>query len=173
MNRIAFAAIAAIGLFAAGCATPPEPEPQAPVTQPEPRPEPRPEPQPTGPISGSVEDLQVNAGDRVFDDLDQYRLTNSARETLRRQAAWLNAYPRAHILIAGNADERGTREYNLALGARRAAAARDFLVSQGVDPSRISTTSYGKERPVCRESTERCWALNRNATTTIQSGASS
>ena len=175
MNRIAFAAIAAFGLFAAGCATPPEPEPQAPVTQPEPPRPPvvTPDPEPAGPVRGSIEDFQVNAGDRVFYDFDQFRLTNSARNTLRAQAAWLNAYPSTRVLIAGNADERGTREYNLALGARRAAAARDFLVSQGVDPSRISTTSYGKERPVCREATERCWALNRNATTTIQSGASS
>jgi peptidoglycan-associated lipoprotein len=78
-------------------------------------------------------------------------------------------YPGVRMLIAGNADERGTREYNLALGARRAAAVRDFLVSQGVDPARISTVSYGKEQPVCRQSTERCWALNRNGTTVIQS----
>ena len=79
----------------------------------------------------------------------------------------LASYPDARILIAGNCDERGTREYNLALGARRANAARSYLGSQGVDPSRISTTSYGKERPSCTQSGERCWAINRNATTSI------
>jgi len=172
MNRIIFAAIAACGLFAAGCATQPEPEPM-PAPAPAPAPAPTPAPAPVGPTPGSVEDFQVNAGDRVFYDFDQSRLTSTARETLRLQAAWLNAYPNTRILIAGNCDERGTREYNLALGARRAASARDFLISQGVDPARISTTSYGKERPVCRQSNERCWALNRNATTVIQYGASS
>lgn len=126
-----------------------------------------------GPAPGSAEHFEVTAGDRVFYGYDRYDLTAEARETLRRQAAWLASYPQVRVLIAGNADERGTREYNLALGARRANAARDYLVSQGVDPSRVSTVSYGKERPVCTASTESCWSLNRNATTIIQSGASS
>ena len=134
---------------------------------------PDPEPEPQGPTPGSMEDFEVTAGDRVFYGFDQHNLTSQARSTLRRQAAWLSSYPDTRILIAGNCDERGTREYNLALGARRANAARDYLVSQGVDPSRIETVSYGKERPVCNESTEECWARNRNATTIIQSGASS
>jgi peptidoglycan-associated lipoprotein len=173
MNRLVFVAIAATGLFAAACSTPPEPE-QVDTAPPVVDDEPEVIDQgPTGPIAGSVEDFEVNAGDRVFFDLDQHVLSMSARSTLRNQAAWLNAYPNVRILVAGNADERGTREYNLALGARRAASVRDFLVSQGVDPSRISTVSYGKERPVCRESNERCWSLNRNGTTVIQSGASS
>ena len=115
----------------------------------------------------------MNAGDRVFFGLDRHDLSGEARATLRRQAAWLASYPGARILVAGNCDERGTREYNLALGARRANAARDFLVSQGVDPSRISTVSYGKERPGCRQSSQSCWATNRNAITVIQSGANS
>ncbi len=173
MKRFVFAAIAACGLFAAGCATQPEPEPPAPAPAPAPIPAPAPAPEPAGPIPGSVEDFEVNAGDRVFFDFDQSTLTSSARATLRGQAAWLSSYPGMRVLIAGNADERGTREYNLALGARRAASVRDFLISQGVDPSRINTVSYGKERPVCRQSTERCWALNRNGTTVIQAGASS
>lgn len=168
MKRLAFAFAAAFGLFAAACATP-EPEPQP---QPEPVAEPTPEPEPAGPPPGSVEDFEVTAGDRVFYGFDQSTLTSEARATLRRQAAWLSSYPNVRVLIAGNADERGTREYNLALGARRANAARDYLVSQGVDPARIETVSYGKERPVCRQSTESCWARNRNATTVIQSGAS-
>ena len=86
-------------------------------------------------------------------------------------AAWLNTYSSARILVAGNCDERGTREYNMALGARRANAARDYLISLGVDRSRIETVSYGKEQPTCTQSNERCWAVNRNATSVIQSGA--
>lgn len=173
MTRFAFAAVAAFGLLAAACATP-QPEMDEPERDDPPvvddtvdR-----DPEPTGPTPGSVEDFEVTAGDRVFYGFDQATLTSQARSTLRRQAAWLASYPGVRILIAGNADERGTREYNLALGARRANAARDYLISQGVDPSRIETVSYGKERPVCRQSTESCWARNRNATTVIQSGAS-
>ncbi|MBI1236990.1 MAG: peptidoglycan-associated lipoprotein Pal [Alphaproteobacteria bacterium] len=123
-----------------------------------------------GPVPGTEAHFVATAGDRVFYDLDRSTLTAAGRETLRRQADWLNAYPGTDILIAGNCDERGTREYNLALGARRANAARDYLVSLGVSPSRIQTVSYGKERPTCRESSERCWALNRNATTMISGG---
>ncbi|WP_109259454.1 peptidoglycan-associated lipoprotein Pal [Hyphobacterium indicum] len=123
-----------------------------------------------GPVPGTEAHFVATAGDRVFYDLDRSTLTAAGRETLRRQADWLNAYPGTDILIAGNCDERGTREYNLALGARRANAARDYLVSLGVSPSRIQTVSYGKERPTCRESSERCWALNRNAITMISGG---
>lgn len=173
MKRIVFAAIAATGMLAAACSTAPEPAPTPTPTPPPPPVVTPPPAPPPGPVAGSPEDFEVNAGDRVFFDLDQSSLTSSARATLRSQAAWLSAYPNVRVLIAGNADERGTREYNLALGARRAAAVRDFLVAQGVDPSRLSTVSYGKEQPVCRQSTERCWALNRNGTTVIQSGANS
>lgn len=173
MKHIAFSAVAAFGLLAAACTTP-EPAPQP---QPEPEPEPvvetTPTPQPTGPIPGSSADFEASAGDRVFYGFDEYTLTGEARATLSRQAAWLSSYPSARILIAGNADERGTREYNLALGARRANAARDFLIARGVDSSRISTTSYGKENPVCNSSTETCWARNRNAITVLQSGTNS
>lgn len=173
MKRFAFSAVAAFGLLAAACATPqPDPEPEIDTT-PVVDETPDQDMQPTGPVAGSVEDFEVNAGDRVFYGFDQYTLTNEARATLRRQAAWLASYPGVRVLLAGNADERGTREYNLALGARRANAARDYLVSQGVDPSRIETVSYGKERPVCRVSSEECWGRNRNAITLIQSGANS
>ncbi|MFW6413270.1 MAG: peptidoglycan-associated lipoprotein Pal [Oceanicaulis sp.] len=173
MKRIAFAAVAGFGLLTTACASRPEApvEPETPEVREEVR-DTRPA-EPAGPVPGSEQDFEVNAGDRVFYGYDQSTLTNEARETLRRQAAWLASYPNTRVLIAGNADERGTREYNLALGARRANAARDFLVSLGVEPARIETTSYGEERPVCRESTEQCYALNRNATTTIQSGATS
>ncbi|MFN3834562.1 MAG: peptidoglycan-associated lipoprotein Pal [Glycocaulis sp.] len=168
MKLAPFAAVAAFSLLVTACASRPDETPAIDQTQ-------------TttgggtstasGPVPGSIEDFVASAGDRVFYGFDRFDLDNAARETLRRQAAWLASYPNARILLAGNADERGTREYNLALGARRANAARDFLVSQGVDPSRISTVSYGKERPTCTQSTESCWAQNRNAITVITSGA--
>ena len=167
-----FAIAGLAGLLASACASQPEPvAPTAPPPAPPPAAGPSAPPQPAGPTPGTERHFQVTAGDRVFFDLDRADLTAEARETLRRQAAWLSQYPGARVLVAGNCDERGTREYNLALGARRANAARDFLISQGVDPARISTVSYGKERPSGTQSTERCWALNRNATTTIVSGA--
>ena len=121
----------------------------------------------TGVTPGSQEDLEKSAGHRVFFAFDQYTLTAQAQSTLARQAQWLKQYPQVKILVAGNCDERGTREYNLALGARRAEAARAYLVSMGVEGSRITTVSYGKERPIDPRSTDEAWALNRNATTTI------
>ena len=122
---------------------------------------------------GSLEDFRVNVGERVYFDLDQYRLDSDDQDILRRQAAWLNAYPNVRVLVAGNADERGTREYNLALGERRASAAKDYLVSLGVSASRIDTVSYGKERPIAAGSNDESWAMNRNAWTQIVSGATS
>lgn len=125
----------------------------------------------SGPKPGSLADFRVNVGERVYFDLDQSRLDTDDREILKRQAAWLQSYPDARIMVAGNCDERGTREYNLALGERRAATVKDYLVSLGVDPSRIDTISYGKERPIAEGSNERAWALNRNGFTQILSGA--
>lgn len=122
---------------------------------------------PTGPVPGSQADLEDAAGHRVFFPYNQYTLTPQAQSTLARQAAWMKEYPEARVLLAGNCDERGTREYNLALGARRAEAARSYLVSLGVDSSRVTTVSYGKERPIDPRSTENAWSVNRNATTTI------
>lgn len=122
---------------------------------------------PTGVTPGSQADLEQNAGHRVFFGYDQYTLTPQAQATLARQAAWLKQYPATRIVVAGNCDERGTREYNLALGARRAEAARAYLVSLGVDGARITTVSYGKERPLDPRSTEEAWSVNRNATTTL------
>jgi peptidoglycan-associated lipoprotein len=172
MKRFPIAEMPSLGLLVSACASQPDPV----QSDPEPvqdRVVRDTTPADRGPTPGSMEDFEVTAGDRVFYGYDQYTLTNEAREALRRQAAWLSSYPSVRVLLTGNADERGTREYNLALGARRANAARDFLVSQGVDPARIQTVSYGKERPVCRESSERCWALNRNASTVIQGGSMS
>ncbi len=130
-------------------------------------------PEPAGPTPGSEEDLIQNVGNMVYFAYDQYNLTPEAQATLARQAAWLKEYPETRIRIAGNCDERGTREYNLALGARRANAARAFLVSQGIDSARIITVSYGKERPVDPASNEAAWAKNRNAMTNIMGGSSS
>lgn len=118
-------------------------------------------------VPGSQDDLEQNVGHRVFFGYDQYSLTPQAQSTLQRQADFLKQYPGVSIQVSGNCDERGTREYNLALGARRAEAARAYLVSMGVSSSRISTVSYGKERPIDPRSTEEAWSLNRNATSTI------
>lgn len=171
MKYVSVLSAAVLGLSLAACAS--KPAPVEPTPAPVERPAPQPRPEPQGPVAGSVQDFEVNAGDRVFYGYDRYDLTGEARETLRRQASWLNAYPQTRILVAGNCDERGTREYNLALGNRRAQSARDFLISQGVDPSRISVVSYGKERPTCTENSERCHAVNRNAITVITDGAAS
>ena len=126
---------------------------------------------PVGPLAGSLEDFQANVGERVFFDLNQSRLDDSDRAVLQRQAAWLQSYPSVRILVAGNCDERGTREYNLALGERRASIVRDYLIGLGVDPSRVDTVSYGKERPIDGGSTDAAWAKNRNGFTQIVSGA--
>ena len=125
---------------------------------------------PTGPAEGSLEDFQLNVGDRVYFDLDQYRLSADAQSILRRQAAWLSSYPDVNILVAGNCDERGIREYNLGLGERRASVVKNFLVDLGVDPARIQTVSYGKERPLALGTTEEAWAQNRNGFTQLISG---
>lgn len=122
---------------------------------------------------GSQEDLVANVGDRVFFDTDKTSLSDEARATLQRQAAWMELYPTLTFTLEGHADERGTREYNLALGGRRANSAKDYLVSLGVNPGRVNTVSYGKERPVCLDSSESCWSQNRRAVTVIVSGAAS
>ncbi len=122
---------------------------------------------------GTQADLVANVGDRVFFDLDKSSLKDEGKATLQRQATWMKQYANLTFTIEGHADERGTREYNLALGGRRATAAKDFLVSLGIDASRLKTISYGKERPVCLESNEDCWAQNRRAVTVVAEGAGS
>ena len=118
--------------------------------------------------SSSAQYLVQNVGDRVFFQTDQSNLDGSARATLRNQAQWLSQNSSVNLIIEGHADERGTREYNLALGARRANAVRDFLISEGVNGSRLQTISYGKERPVSLCSEEACWSKNRRAVATIR-----
>jgi peptidoglycan-associated lipoprotein len=129
---------------------------------------------PTSTIApGSAEDLRVNVGDTVHFDYDKYDILETDRAVLQRQAQWLGRYPSVRVTVEGHCDERGTREYNLALGARRANAVKEYLVSLGVSGGRLETISYGKERPMCTESSESCWAQNRRGVTTITSGASS
>lgn len=118
--------------------------------------------------SAETQYLVENVGDRVFFATDQSNLDGSARATLRNQAAWLKQNADIRLTIEGHADERGTREYNLALGARRANAVRDFLISEGVSGGRLQTISYGKERPVSLCSEESCWSKNRRSVATIR-----
>ena len=122
-------------------------------------------------VPGSEQDFTVNVGDRVFFLEDKSTLTPEAQETLRRQAQWLNKYGKVTVQVEGHADERGTREYNIALSARRATAAREFLISQGVAANRISSIAYGKERPAALCDAEQCWSQNRRAVTVITGGA--
>jgi peptidoglycan-associated lipoprotein len=124
-------------------------------------------------LPGSAEDFRVNVGDTVHFEFDQYNVQESDKAILGRQAAWLAKYPAVRVTVEGHADERGTREYNLALGARRANAVKEYLVSQGVSTARVETVSYGKERPICTQSDEACWAQNRRGVTTITAGANS
>src|SRR5256885_8166728 len=121
-----------------------------------------------GPTPGSQQDLVVNVGDRVFYDFNKSDLKPEARRTLERQAAWLKQYATVRVAIEGHCDERGTREYNLALGERRANAAKDYLVSLGIPAARLSTISYGKERPAVLGSSEASWAQNRRAVGVVQ-----
>ena len=162
--KMALAGLAALAL--AACSSDPEQPTVQATTAPAPA-------APAGPTPGSQQDLVVNVGDRVFFDTDQSSLRADARATLQRQAAWLNQYPNVRVTLEGHADERGTREYNLALGARRANSAKDYLVSLGVAPSRVQTISFGKERPVALCSDERCWAENRRAVSVVTQGAGS
>jgi peptidoglycan-associated lipoprotein len=117
---------------------------------------------------GSVADFRQNVGDRVFFDTDMSTIREDGRQTLNRQAEWLKKYTNYPVTIEGHCDERGTREYNLALGERRANAARQYLIAQGIPASRIKTISYGKERPDPVGSDEAAWARNRRAVTELQ-----
>ncbi len=159
----------------AACASHPKPEPEAPPSPQAPLPPPPPAPRPGPPVAriqpGSIQDFVINVGDRVYFDFNEYNVRTDAQPVLAAQAAWLNRYGAVEVRIEGNCDERGTREYNLALGARRANSVRDFLVSHGVNPARISTISYGKERPIDPGEGEEAWAKDRNAHSVITGGA--
>jgi len=123
---------------------------------------------PGGGAPGSQQEFLVTVGDRVFFETDSSALTSEAQATLDKQAAWLNRYTNYRILVEGHADERGTREYNIALGARRGSVAVNYLIARGVNPSRITTQSFGKERPVAICNDISCWSQNRRAVTVVQ-----
>lgn len=120
---------------------------------------------------GSQQDFVVNVGDRVFFTTDSSELSPQSRQTLNKQAQWLNNYSQYIFTIEGHADERGTREYNLALGARRAQAVRDYLISRGIAANRMRTISYGKERPVAVCNDISCWSQNRRAVTVLNASS--
>ncbi|WP_296815328.1 peptidoglycan-associated lipoprotein Pal [Brevundimonas sp.] len=174
-------AIAAMAILAAAACTrreqpqPVDPPPPGPTQPTNPGSGPTTPPVTGGPTTsvtpGSQRDFVVNVGDRVYFDFDSYSIRSDAQRVLAAQAAWLARYPQVQVRIEGNADERGTREYNLALGARRAEAVRSFLIANGVSAARIDTISYGKERPIAMGSNEEAWAQNRNAHTAITGGA--
>lgn len=179
-------------LVLSACATKPDPLPEVVTPEPEPvmeapapvvqepiappviqsQPEPMGEvlPDPNLPTPGSAEDFAFQSGGepRVFFGYDQYDLSPEARDVLRRQANWLKVYDNSTAVIEGHADERGTREYNLALGARRADSVKAFLISQGIAPNRLRTISYGKERPIDARPSETGWARNRNGYTNLR-----
>jgi len=122
--------------------------------------------------AGSQEDLVVNVGDRVFFGFDSADLTAESRAALEKQAAWMKKFGGVRVVLEGHCDERGTREYNLALGERRANAAKDYLVALGVNPARVKTISYGKERPAALGHNEAAWAQNRRSVTVVDSTGS-
>jgi len=117
---------------------------------------------------GTQDDLSINVGDRVFFGYDSYSLTPEGISQLELQSQWLRQYPSVNVVIEGHADERGTREYNLALGDRRANAVKNYMISLGVDPRRVSAISYGKERPEMLGSNAESWAKNRRSVTVVQ-----
>lgn len=121
---------------------------------------------------GSAEDFVVNVGDRVLFGLNLFDLSPAARTTVENQVTWLKRFPSVTITVEGHTDERGTREYNLALGERRANEVRDYMIALGVDPNRVNTLSYGKERPVDPASNNQAWSRNRRGVTVINGGTS-
>jgi len=148
-------ALSAVALLAA-CSTPAPPPSTPPAAT------------SAGIVPGSQEDLVANVGDRIFYDFNQSLVRPDGKTTLDKQAAWLAKYGSVNVQIAGNCDERGTEEYNLALGQRRANSAASYLKAKGVAGPRITTISYGKDRPTAQGSTEEAWAQNRNAITSVR-----
>jgi peptidoglycan-associated lipoprotein len=154
MNIKTLGALAAVALLAACNAQTAATDPKGPGT--------------TGIIPGSQEDLVANVGDRVFYDLNASTLRTDAKAQLDKQAAWLAKYASNNVQLAGNCDERGSEEYNLALGDRRAHAAVNYLKAKGVAAARMTAISYGKDRPTAQGSNEQAWAQNRNATMSVR-----
>ena len=179
-NALRLALVAAVALSVSACATKkpvyaptptPAPAPQPPPPAPPARVTQTPVAPPSGPLAGSEQDFVVNVGDRVYFDYDSYSVRADAQPVLDAQVGWLKRYPAVQVRIEGNCDERGTQEYNLALGARRSNSVRDYLVSHGVEANRISTVSYGKEKPIDSGTGDAADQHNRNGHTAIVSGA--
>ena len=158
-------AVAAVGLFLAACESAPQQAASTGGTGSSSQTATA--PAAAGIQSGSVQDFQVNVGDRVFFDYDKFEVKPAGKATLDKQAAWLKRFPQWKVVVEGHADERGTREYNLALGERRANAVKTYLANQGIPANRITTISYGKERPVALGSNEAAWAQNRRGVTVL------
>jgi peptidoglycan-associated lipoprotein len=181
LHRASTVAMIAVLVGVGACSTkkkalpPPPPPPSAPTTAPSPGNSGSGDASGTvgsTAIPGSIADFkQTSGGDTVLFAYDSYEVDDAAKSILGRQAEWLARYPAVKVTVEGHTDERGTREYNLALGDRRANAAKNFLAAQGVSPSRLATISYGKERPVADGSDEAAYAQNRRAVTVIVSGA--
>lgn len=167
MNRLAITLTAASALALTACAKkapeqlPPAPQPTSTA--------PAPTPTPTGPVPGTQAHFKsvIGTQDTIYFDTDKYDIDSEDAAALRSQAQYLQQYANARATIEGHADERGTRDYNLALGERRANAAKNYLVSLGIPASRVNTVSYGKERPVALGSNEAAWAQNRRAVTVV------
>lgn len=180
MRSISLSALAAAVAFTvSACASNPPPEPAAPTptetavvapprVTPPPAPPAVPTPPPrTGPAAGSKADFAAKVTDRVYFDYDQYNLDDDDRRALNAQVAWLKQYPTTRVEVQGHADERGTKDYNIALGGRRADAVAAYLKSQGIADSRIQTISFGKDKPLDTGHDEAAWARNRNAFTNV------
>lgn len=181
ISRLAQIASVSVLLLAGACTSKPEAVSTAPPPAPPPQmaeapralPPAPPPPVARGPLPGSAEDFRVNVGDTVHFGYNEYGVQEADKAILQKQATWLGRYPQVRVNVEGHADERGTREYNLALGARRANAVKEFLVSLGVSNARVDTVSYGKERPICTESSESCYAQNRRGVTVVMNAANS
>lgn len=158
------AAVAALALLAACSTKKTEVQQTAPAAAPPP---PAPS-KPSGPAPDSLEYFNTVVGNTVQFDFDRYDLDADDQARLRAQAQWLNQYANRTLTVEGHCDERGTREYNLGLGERRANAVRQYLISQGVNANRVKTISYGKERPLCVSSDEACWGRNRRGVSAVQ-----
>jgi peptidoglycan-associated lipoprotein len=156
MMRVKILGVLAALFLVAACETTPPPTSTAGAST-----------QPGRAAPGTPADFQQNVGDRVLFDYDSFQLTAEARQILTRQSAWLKQYGTYRVTVEGHADERGTREYNLALGERRAASVRAFLVSQGIPANRVATISYGKERPAVAGSTEQAYSQNRRGVSVL------
>ena len=174
MRSLGLTLLAGASMLATACASNPPPEPTPPpVVAEAPRAAPTPPtplpttPVPTGPAAGSKADFAAKSTDRVYFDYDQYNLDDADRRSLATQVSWLKQFPSTRVEVQGHADERGTRDYNIALGDRRAQAVSQYLQSQGITATRIQTISFGKDKPLDMGHDEAAWARNRNSYSNI------